>query len=105
MTASGQPLWHGRFAGGPSDALLAYTVSLVGVPEIFVLDVATGKTQEIALGFGPLHWSSTSDKLYFYRKLERPDPLGDCLWVAEFEKAATPKSVPKPAPATQPAKP
>jgi argininosuccinate lyase len=23
-----RPLWHGRFAGGPSDALLAYTVSL-----------------------------------------------------------------------------
>ena len=26
--ASGRTLWHGRFAGGPADALLAYTVSL-----------------------------------------------------------------------------
>jgi argininosuccinate lyase len=25
---TGQPLWHGRFAGGPSDELLAFTVSL-----------------------------------------------------------------------------
>ena len=24
----GQPLWHGRFAEGPSDELLAFTVSL-----------------------------------------------------------------------------
>ena len=27
-TASGSTLWHGRFAGGPADALMAYTVSL-----------------------------------------------------------------------------
>ena len=26
--AGGQPLWHGRFAGGPAEALMAYTVSL-----------------------------------------------------------------------------
>ena len=26
--ASGQPLWHGRFGEGPSDELLAFTVSL-----------------------------------------------------------------------------
>jgi len=26
--ASGSTLWHGRFAGGPADALMAYTVSL-----------------------------------------------------------------------------
>ena len=25
---AGQPLWHGRFADGPSDELLAFTVSL-----------------------------------------------------------------------------
>ena len=24
----GQTLWHGRFAGGPADALMEYTVSL-----------------------------------------------------------------------------
>ncbi len=28
MPVSGQPLWHGRFADGPSDELLAFTVSL-----------------------------------------------------------------------------
>ena len=26
--AGGGTLWHGRFAGGPSDALMAFTVSL-----------------------------------------------------------------------------
>ena len=27
-SASGQPLWHGRFGSGPADELLAFTVSL-----------------------------------------------------------------------------
>ena len=26
--SGGQPLWHGRFEGGPAEALMAYTVSL-----------------------------------------------------------------------------
>jgi argininosuccinate lyase len=40
MTASGQPLWHGRFAGGPSDALLAYTVSLPFDQRLWPDDIA-----------------------------------------------------------------
>jgi argininosuccinate lyase len=40
VTASGQPLWHGRFAGGPSDALLAYTVSLPFDQRLWPDDVA-----------------------------------------------------------------
>src|SRR5258708_19568684 len=28
QTATGQPLWHGRFGEGPADDLLAFTVSL-----------------------------------------------------------------------------
>jgi argininosuccinate lyase len=40
MTAIGRPLWHGRFAGGPSDALLAYTVSLPFDQRLWPDDVA-----------------------------------------------------------------
>jgi argininosuccinate lyase len=39
-TASGQPLWHGRFGEGPADELLAFTVSLPFDQRLAVDDLA-----------------------------------------------------------------
>jgi len=36
----GRTLWHGRFAGGPADALMAYTVSLPFDRELWRQDIA-----------------------------------------------------------------
>jgi argininosuccinate lyase len=37
---SGKTLWHGRFAGGPSDALMAFTVSLPFDRRLAAVDIA-----------------------------------------------------------------
>jgi argininosuccinate lyase len=50
MTASGQPLWHGRFAGGPSDALLAYTVSLPFDQRLWPDDISGSRAHVRMLG-------------------------------------------------------
>jgi len=85
----------------PDGKKLAYHVTFgcgfIGTPEIYVLDLATGKSEEIALGYGTMHWASTSDRLYFYRRMvEAEREREDYLWVAEFDKS-------KPAAETKPA--
>lgn len=92
----------------PDGRRLAYTVTdgcgFVSVPEIFVLELDTGKTESIARGGGPMHWSSTSDRLYFYRRWEKQAEHGDYVWYAEFAKPRKqPATRPGPA-ATAPAK-
>ena len=42
-SATGATLWHGRFAGGPSDALLAYTVSLPFDRRLWPDDIACSR--------------------------------------------------------------
>lgn len=73
----------------PDGKSLAYQVTLgctlSQIPEIYVLDLPTAKTQKIARGSGPMRWSKSSDKLLFYRKtIGEEDASGDCLWFAEF---------------------
>jgi hypothetical protein len=91
----------------PDGRKLAYQAKTGGgftsVPEVYVLDLATLKVEQIALGSGPMHWSSTSDKLYFYRRwLEGKHD--DCLWVAEFTTKTAPKAtLPASKPTTLPA--
>lgn len=81
----------------PDGKKLAYQVTMgcgsVDVPEIYVLDLKTAMADRIAHGIGPMHWSSASDRLFFYRRWLEGNHV-DHLWVAEFEK-------PKPA-QTQP---
>lgn len=43
MTDSSHTLWHGRFAGGPSEALMAYTASLPFDQRLWPQDVAGSK--------------------------------------------------------------
>ncbi|HEX7132861.1 MAG TPA: argininosuccinate lyase [Iamia sp.] len=40
MADSGRTLWHGRFEGGPSDALMAFTVSLPFDQRLAAVDIA-----------------------------------------------------------------
>jgi hypothetical protein len=82
-----------RLRPSPDGKYLAYQYSsgtgFVGTPRVFVLDLASGSARSIAHGDGRMHWSSTSDRLYFYRSLmggERPH-----LWVAEFSRPAAPE--------------
>ncbi|HWB20527.1 MAG TPA: hypothetical protein VG711_09525 [Phycisphaerales bacterium] len=94
----------------PDGKKLAYQVTtgcgFIGVPQIYVLDLAAGKPQSITFGDGTMHWSSTSDKLYFYRRWvnENPPP-GDYIWVAEFpsQSPASQPAASQPRPATPPA--
>ncbi|MCQ9191659.1 lyase family protein, partial [Escherichia coli] len=39
-TTDGKTLWHGRFAGGPAEALMAYTVSLPLDQQMWPDDIA-----------------------------------------------------------------
>jgi hypothetical protein len=55
------------------------------IAEIYVLDLKTAKAEFISLGIGPMQWSSTSDKLFFYRQFKQAPPQ-DHLWVAEFKR-------------------
>lgn len=48
--AVGHTLWHGRFAGGPADALLAYTVSLRFDRRLWPQDVAGSRAHVRGLG-------------------------------------------------------
>jgi hypothetical protein len=75
----------------PDGKKLAYQVTtgcgFVSIPTIYILDLATRRAQAIAGGTGIVHWSSTSNKLYFYRKeLGMADDR--CLWYAEFPHPA-----------------
>lgn len=67
----------GHLRPSPDGKKLAYQITtgcgFIGAPEVYVLDLTTAKTDYIAHGSGPMHWTSTSDKLYFYRQyLEGP---------------------------------
>jgi len=46
----GRTLWHGRFAGGPADALMAYTVSLPFDRELWRQDIAGSRAHVRGLG-------------------------------------------------------
>ena len=52
MMAEGTTLWHGRFAGGPSDELLAYTVSLPFDRRLWPDDVAGSRAHVGGAGAG-----------------------------------------------------
>lgn len=49
-SSTGHTLWHGRFAGGPADALLAYTVSLPFDQRLWPYDVAGSRAHVRGLG-------------------------------------------------------
>ena len=51
-TASGQPLWHGRFGEGPADELLAFTVSLPFDRRLAVDDLAGSRAHVVDAGAG-----------------------------------------------------
>jgi len=91
----------------PDGTKLAYQLTtgcgFIATPDVIVLDLATGKAEDIALGSGAMRWSSTSDKLYFNRDfLNEPDD--GHLWVAEFSKEKLTPAAPSVPATTQPAK-
>ena len=66
----GQTLWHGRFAGGPAEELLAYTVSLPFDQRLFPDDIA-GSLRSPWLGlFGDLDPSIPVDDVERLRHRE-----------------------------------
>lgn len=81
-----------RLRPSPDGKHLAYQLTIgltfMSDPIVYVLDLQTGNSRQIArANGGTMHWTSTSDKLFFYK--------ADYLYVAEFEK-------PKPPAATRP---
>jgi hypothetical protein len=89
-----------RMRASPDGRKLAYQVvtgcGFLDVPKLFVIDVHTGEREEVArVAGGTMHWTSTSDRLFFYRD--------EHLHVAEFVKPKEPPAS-KPA-ATAPATP
>jgi hypothetical protein len=86
-----------RLRPSPDGKKLAYQLGggcgFAQIPEIYVLDFATGKSEYIALGSGMMHWSKSSDKLFFYRRWTEGEHV-DALWVAEFGKSERAQSRP-----------
>ena len=74
----------------------------VGPPDVCVLDLASKQYKVIGKSDGgTMHWTSTSDRLFYYRE--------DHLWVANFgppapAPAPAPPTPPTTAPATHPSK-
>jgi len=76
----------------PDGRFLAYQLTrewgFVSVPEVHVLELATGTNRRLVRGLGPMRWSSSSDRLYFVRHGVGDDAeVGDRIWFAEFAKA------------------
>lgn len=93
-----------RLRPSPDGKKLAYQLTtgcgFIGMPQVFVFDLHTGKNENIALASGgTMHWTSTSDRLFFYRE--------NFLYVAEFDSPAPPPASAAAAtvPATQPGAP
>lgn len=63
MTDSSHTLWHGRFAGSPSEALMAYTVSLPFDQRLWPQDVAGSKAHVRGLLRAGLLTESETDKI------------------------------------------
>lgn len=82
----------------PDGKKLAYQVNtgcgFGSVTEIYVLDLNTAKTEYIALGSGTMHWTSASDRLFFYRRFMEGPPA-DHLWVAELGKSEPAQTQPR----------
>ena len=75
-----------RLRPSPDGKKLAYQLTtgcdFVSMPKVFVIDLVKHNRQEVAIASGgTMHWTSTSDRLYFYRD--------DYLHVAEFGKGPT----------------
>ncbi|MGA0879484.1 MAG: argininosuccinate lyase, partial [Ilumatobacteraceae bacterium] len=49
MNAEGRTLWHGRFAGGPAEELMAYTASLPFDRRLWREDIACSRAHVVGL--------------------------------------------------------